>query len=348
MKSIPTGSSLLQVRSNNLSVVFAAIRLLGLVSRIELAEYTQLTTSTITNLVNELLRWNLLIEAGSAASQGGRRRTMLSLNTCAGWVVTLAVHRTYIQGGLVNLGGQVGWRDRIDLDHTDEGQVKAIADSLYRSLVTKAIEQQWDIIGIGIAGVHSSETPWWRTYRPKDASPMLEVKTDYLVRAAVLAEAWYGCGKQHASLVYLDEEAMPHIGVTLGNTLYVGAHGQAGNLPFKHPLSVTESGLDERIAAMVSAAIYAFDPELVVIDSKTTPERVEKWRQWVSKYGMRATVAGSECNSQTRFCVSALGSDGPLIGAACMVLESFFTDPIGQLAKLSISPQWNLSQVVRN
>jgi hypothetical protein len=115
-----------------------------------------------------------------------------------------------------------------------------------------------------------------------------------------------------------------------------------------NPLSVTESGLDERIAAMVSAAIYAFDPELVVIDSKTTPERVEKWRQWVSKYGMRATVAGSECNSQTRFCVSALGSDGPLIGAACMVLESFFTDPIGQLAKLSISPQWNLSQVVRN
>lgn len=340
MKSIPTGSSLLQVRSKNLSVVFAAIRQLGLVSRTELAEYTQLTSSTITNLVNELLRWNLLIEAGSVASQGGRRRTMLSLNAQAGWVITLVVYPDHIQGGVVNLGGHVGWRENTAIAKADDAQAATAADRLYQSLAAKAQEQQWDVIGIGITGVHSAGTqgtPWWRTYKPNNASTVLEVKAEYLTRAAAMAEAWYGCGKQNASLIYVDEEAMPHIGVVLGNELYIGAHGHASSLPIMHPVLVDAPGLDAQVAAMVVAAVYSFDPDLVVIDGNASLQRVEQWKQWICKHVEHPQVR-----------ISELGSDAALIGAACIVLEDFFTDPIGRLTQMSVTPQWSLSRTANN
>ncbi|HHT26236.1 MAG TPA: ROK family protein [Firmicutes bacterium] len=338
MKSIPTGSSLLQVRSKNLAVVFTAIRQLGLVSRIELVEYTQLTPSTITNMVNELLRWNLLLEVGSAASQGGRRRTMLSLNAQAGWVIALVVYPNHIQGGLVNLAGQVGWYESIGIDAGDDVQAAWSAERLYQTLAVQAQERKWDVIGAGITGIDSSAmqgTPWWRTYRPKSAA--LPVKTEYLARSAAMAEAWYGCGRKHASMVYFDAEATPCVGVVLGNELYVGAHGRSGILSTVQPLPLDVCGLDAQAAAMLAAAVFSFDPDLVVLGGSAVPYKVAQWTQWIHGLGL-----------QSRICPAELGSDAGLIGTACIVLEDFFTDPIGRLAEMSVTPQWCLSPIAND
>jgi N-acetylglucosamine repressor len=67
---------------NNMHVL-QVIRLNGPISRPELAEYTGLGLSTISNIVNELFDNKLIREVGEGDSSGGRRPSLLDMNELA-------------------------------------------------------------------------------------------------------------------------------------------------------------------------------------------------------------------------------------------------------------------------
>src|SRR5690606_8138922 len=79
--SASKGSNLSKVKAINLSVVLNHIRSRGPISRTELAEITDLTSATITNVVNQLVKLGLVSESGRVVSRGGGRyRVLLTLN----------------------------------------------------------------------------------------------------------------------------------------------------------------------------------------------------------------------------------------------------------------------------
>ena len=77
MGSNPTVRDLRRInRRTVLQAMFAE----GTISRLELSQRSGLSTGTVTNVIAELLAEGIVLESGFEASEGGRRRIILTLN----------------------------------------------------------------------------------------------------------------------------------------------------------------------------------------------------------------------------------------------------------------------------
>jgi len=73
-------SGLKDMKKINRTIIIENILKKGSMSRIELAQATELSPSTVSGLVGEMIQENLLAETGAQASTGGRSRIELSIN----------------------------------------------------------------------------------------------------------------------------------------------------------------------------------------------------------------------------------------------------------------------------
>lgn len=74
----------------------------GPISRVELAEKSGLTQQTVTNIVNRLLREDVVIEGEPAESPIGRKRVPLTINASSLYAIGIEVSSKYIRGALHN------------------------------------------------------------------------------------------------------------------------------------------------------------------------------------------------------------------------------------------------------
>ncbi|GHO47877.1 hypothetical protein [Ktedonospora formicarum] len=75
------------LRRINRQTVFHYLYTKGAMSRLELSHLSGLSAGTIANVVSELLAEDLVLEAGFEASEGGRPRTILTLNREYGYFI---------------------------------------------------------------------------------------------------------------------------------------------------------------------------------------------------------------------------------------------------------------------
>mgnify|MGYP001423200690 CR=1 FL=1 len=145
------GSSWEDVKHNNVAVVLSAIRRFGPISRTELAELTDLTSGTITNVTSRLLELGLISEAGNAASRGGRKRVLLKLREEAFLAIGIEISRQHVFGVLANLDGKVIARAE-ETTEPGEGPVKTIARvvDIIERFQGKAQREGLLVIGAGI------------------------------------------------------------------------------------------------------------------------------------------------------------------------------------------------------
>lgn len=80
------------VKRRNRQVILQAILDSGKLSRVEIAQKTELAASTVSTLVSELLEQRLLVESGSQIT-AGRSRTELTLNPDYGTVAVVEISR---------------------------------------------------------------------------------------------------------------------------------------------------------------------------------------------------------------------------------------------------------------
>jgi predicted NBD/HSP70 family sugar kinase len=97
-------------RANRLTIL-KLMSVDGTISRLDVSQRSGLSNGTVTNVINELLAEGIVLESGYAASEGGRRRTILTLNPEYGYV----------------LGGEIGETDvTIELFDLTLHQIKAV------------------------------------------------------------------------------------------------------------------------------------------------------------------------------------------------------------------------------
>ncbi|HEY4388926.1 MAG TPA: ROK family transcriptional regulator [Ktedonobacteraceae bacterium] len=75
----------------------------GTISRLDVSQRSGLSTGTVTNVINELLAEGIVLESGYEASEGGRRRTILTLNPEYGYFLGGEVGETEIAIELFDL-----------------------------------------------------------------------------------------------------------------------------------------------------------------------------------------------------------------------------------------------------
>ncbi|NPV53920.1 MAG: ROK family transcriptional regulator [Firmicutes bacterium] len=245
MDGIRSGSNMSDVRGVNRSIVFEAIRNLGPISRSEIAVMTKLTPTTITKIVNELLRERLIMESGKEGNPGpGRNRILLRLNPKAAYVVGVGFDRTGITTAVTDLDAHVvsGPEVRISAGREVVSPLDLMA-SIRNAIHLSKVDRQ-KIIGIGVAAPGPLDVARGIIESPPNLKGWTGVKLREMVEdefgvpmylendanACALAERWFGCATNVSNFVYIRTTSGIGGGVFIGGELYRGETGGAGEI----------------------------------------------------------------------------------------------------------------------
>lgn len=149
-KEFITGS-FQRMKSTNLSIILNLIREKGPISRADIAKLTKLTPPTISNLTKELLMEGRIMEQSLGESSGGRKPTLLTLNSERHHIIGVDIGSHEMNLILTNLTGEVKHSivQAIPSPVNKDLLISLLTKSI-RSIISSAPEPQ-KLIGIGVA-----------------------------------------------------------------------------------------------------------------------------------------------------------------------------------------------------
>ncbi|WP_246562389.1 ROK family transcriptional regulator [Streptomyces roseirectus] len=273
----PSGTNLPRVGGYNQAVVLDAVRTRGEVSRVELAALTGLTNQTVSNVVRKLLDAGLVAEAGQAPSNGGKRRTLLSLRADGAYAVGVHLDPDAAVIVVVDLSGQVVGSRRLRL--TDPGDADGIVDRVARAalrLVERAGVDRGRLLGLGIAApgpldgssgavVSPPNFPGWGRVPLTEmfaTATGLPVALDNDATAAAIGERWIGGAERAGSFLFVYLGTGVGAGIVLDNTVLHGDSGNAGefgHMPVEPGDRICQCGANDCLGPYCSPAAIVED-----------------------------------------------------------------------------------------
>jgi glucokinase-like ROK family protein len=241
--TIRTGDRQL-IKELNIALVINIIRQDGPISRVDIAERTGLGRSTVTGIINTLLRENLVAETGSAESAAGRKPVLLTFNARARYAVGVKLAPRSLTVALVDLNAQVLHTEEIPVSPNRGAQVvlEAIKQAFHSTLATCGVERE-KVLGIGLVmpGVVDPSTGvaissyflGWENVPIRDLLEQeldLPAYVDNDANAMALAETLYGAGRGVSDLVALTVGVGIGGGVIIDGQIHRGVRHNAGEL----------------------------------------------------------------------------------------------------------------------
>ena len=138
---------------NTRSAVLDLIRSSGTVSRIELAEMSGLTATSITRIIKSLIDEGLVIETGFGDSTGGKRPSLIELNLLARYAVGLSLDDVRLTYVVTDLGGNVvGQLVTPGIDQQPPSVVVPRIAAELQQLFSELDIPVAGVVGVGVAG----------------------------------------------------------------------------------------------------------------------------------------------------------------------------------------------------
>jgi glucokinase-like ROK family protein len=230
------------MKSLNKSLILNVIRTDSPISRAEIAKKTNLTPPTVTNLVNELLESNLVMESDLGESTVGRKPIMLRINASAFRVIGVDVGISNFKLVSTNLNAEVmdTLLVKMPLCITTETFMDLLVKSV-KTMISNAKEESILGIGIGMHGLVNPQTgialfaPNFnlrniplREKLEKEFHIPVEIEND--VRAMALGESWFGNGQGIDNFICVNVGIGIGAGVILDRKLYTGSSFTAGEI----------------------------------------------------------------------------------------------------------------------
>ena len=241
------------------------------ISRAEISRQLNLSRSTVTEIIKELLPTGLVAEVGNGESSGGRKPILLQFQDDAKVILGIDIGATHVSVAMTNLRGKLLlWKEKeYPVREDPEGTYKVI-DQLCNECLSSLKHGSEMLLSIGVAvpspvdPIHPeylSETiiPSWHG---KSGLERLREKYDvpvYLDNDAnlgALAEHWWGAGKAVNDLIYIKISNGIGAGYILGGKLYRGSKGIAGemsHMPIDPNGRLCGCGLRGCLATVISA-----------------------------------------------------------------------------------------------
>jgi glucokinase-like ROK family protein len=277
-RGLARGRSIGNVKAHNLRAVLLTLLQEGTVSRVGLARLTGLSTTTITNLITQLLEQGLVLEEGREANNhagAGRPATLLQLIPSARCAVGVHMGVDTIRAGVSDLFGQL--RNYFVIRHTAEMPVAEVLIEIAR-LVERAIADagvsRSSVVGVGVgaSGLVDVETGvnvlapnlGWRAVPIRDVLAdrlHLPVFVDNNVRAMALAEAMFGAGRQANTLAFVYGRVGVGAGFVVGGQVYRGSRAGAGEIG--HTTMIPAGGAPCRCGNTGCLETLISEPEIV-------------------------------------------------------------------------------------
>ncbi len=246
MRRLFLGSRGSVIRSHNLRAILLALLRYEPVSRVRLAQVTQLSNTTITNLIAELLEQGVVVEDAPSELNGrrgvGRPQTALRLSPDSRYTVGIHFDVDQVRAAVVNLRGQAlrSGTHPHSFDQTPETVLTKTA-ALVEQVTTGLDDRRCVGLGVGVSGLADPSTGvnvfapnlGWR------GVPVAEwfarrfgfpVCLDNNVRVMALAETLFGAGRDAHTLAFVYARIGVGAGFAVNGQIYRGSGAGAGEI----------------------------------------------------------------------------------------------------------------------
>ncbi|EEX37579.1 N-acetylglucosamine repressor [Vibrio metschnikovii] len=231
------------VKQLNSAAVYRLIDQQGPISRIQVADVSQLAPASVTKITRQLLERGLIKEVAQQASTGGRRAISLTTEVEPFHSIAVRLGRDYIQLSLYNLGGQELACSSYEFHYAHQPQ---LIEGLIHHLKAFLAQQQSNIkqliaIGIALPGLVNPELGVVE-YMPNieiDALGLGDIIRDHFhvecfvgndVRGMALAEHYFGASQDCQDSILVSVHRGTGAGIIVNGHVFLGTNRNVGEI----------------------------------------------------------------------------------------------------------------------
>ena len=215
------------------------------ISRADIAQEGELSRSTVSEIVNEILPMGLVAEVGLGKSRGGRRPVLLEFQDDACVILGVEMGAAHVGVALTNLRGKVlAWEEREHPVRTDPEGTRALITELAEACLNNGVRAGRPLVGVGVA----LPSPFDPAHPDKLSTIVLPdwegslgleglgerygvpLMLDNDANLGALAEHWWGAGRDVDDFAYIKVATGIGSGHIIGGEIYRGATGVAGEI----------------------------------------------------------------------------------------------------------------------
>jgi glucokinase-like ROK family protein len=249
------------------------------ISRVQLAQRTNLSSTTISNLVNELLQKDLVVEEGAEVPTSrrgvGRPRTRLRLVPEARHVIGVHIGVPHTRVALADLRANLSSVRTLSHapDRLPRETLATVADLVQQVLAQARIPPERLLgVGVGASGLIDRETgvnvlapnlSWRAVPLQQWLSEWLDlpITVDNNVRSMALGEAMFGAGRPARVLAFVYGRVGVGAGIVVDGKLYRGSSAGAGEIG--HTTIIADGGTPCRCGNRGCLETLVSEPSIV-------------------------------------------------------------------------------------
>ncbi len=231
------------LRETNRALVLDAVRRCGGLTQVELADATGLSAATVSNIMHVLLAVGAVTTRGSV--RNGRRAVMVALSRGSGLVVGVHIGVRHLEVVLADLTFEVLDRRVMPLVHEHRADSTLDHAALLAVEMVRRVDAQLeDVVGVGVGlpasvDVSTGTIVASGTLRGWDEVVLTQTLGARLRRPVfvendanlgALAELRRGAGRGYRDLVYVRASHGTGAGIVIGDEIYRGFGGTAGEI----------------------------------------------------------------------------------------------------------------------
>ncbi len=216
------------------------------ISRAAISTLTNLSKSTVSSIVEELLSENIIMEMGEGSStrQGGRKPISLVFNPSAGYVAGIDIGTFKSTCVISDLSGRIMKKEVIQARDCDgDSYLLYIIEAVKDMVNTLGLDDKLIGIGVGVPGITDIENGIamfvpklnWVDYPIRDILSKrfeLDVFVDNDVNMAVFGEKWLGVGADYSNFVFISIGDGIGSGIIIDNKIYRGNNYTGGEIGY--------------------------------------------------------------------------------------------------------------------
>ena len=263
-----SGTNLERAGDHNQRVTLHAIRVNGPVVRPDLANATGLTPATIATITKRLLKYRLILEAGTTRGSRGQPAKKLVINPDCWYSIGLNIDRDHITLVVVDFMGRVRARSSREMKFALPRTVQSFFNRAVGPLLARAHIDHAKLVGIGVAFPDDiqgaglpQQPPEYSIWGEVEIEKLLTMNLDVPIfvendaAAAAMGEMQFGLGQQYQSFFYVLLTAALGGGLVIDGHYFRGAAGRSGELGWLRGRS--GSGEERSLQNIVSlSALY--------------------------------------------------------------------------------------------
>lgn len=236
------------MRTINRTAIIDLIRRESPLSRSYISQTLGVSLPTVMRFVDELIEEKLVRPLRETEWSGGRRRSLIELNTQENAVIGVNLGDNNTFGAIANIGGSILKEIEIPRDTDDPEQNFIDVVQLIQSLLEAPELAGRRVLGIGVGApgvTHHKEglVVWaptlnWRNFplQKRLAEKFnLPIIVDNDVNLSALGEMWYGAGKNLKNIAVIALGAGIGSAIVVDGFLYRGTHEAAGEIGYQVP-----------------------------------------------------------------------------------------------------------------